>query len=179
LKIYIRENLPVTIYDFSIIEDTINTRKKIVELKVSPGIKIIPNRTVLLVHKKILDEWHRISETPENKEWVTSFKRRLLSSGTGFSAFYRINIGLYDSYGDLIAEVYSSRSVGASYSPGGRSQVLAQHKYYNDEEFKPITFSVPFDKITDTMKPRIIGSIISGTKERVNTPVLSVGEWEQ
>jgi hypothetical protein len=177
LKIYLRENLPVAIYDFSISEDTIYTSSKRVEFKVSPGIKIIPNRSALMVHKKILDEWHRISEAPENKEWVRSFYRLSLTE----YIYYYIDIGLYDSYGDLIAEAHSSRGIGASYTPGGRSQVLAQHKYYNDEEFKPIIFNVPFDKITDTMEPKIIGSIYRNSvrKEPVNAPLLSVGEWEQ
>jgi hypothetical protein len=195
LKIYIRQQLPIFIYDFSIVEDIFDSRSKEVTLYVSPGIKVIPNRTVLFVYKTILDNWFHIRRLEENKDWVKDVR---LPGGTlstqpasyDISFSYSAEIGLYDDYGDRIGSFrwYGSpprlnynylTDHGSSFNSS--FQILAQHKYYNEKEFGKITCKVPLDKITETITPRIDRIYISYTENRreeiINYPFLTVEEW--
>jgi hypothetical protein len=188
IQVYIRENLPVVIYDFSVTEDKFDARSKAVTIYVSPGIKIIPNRTVLSVYKTVMDNWSRIQAMDENKEWA-----RAMGAIPGLGASTNINslfysysaeIGLYDDYGDRIA---SFRWYGASPSLGLRYnrsfQVLAQQKYYNEKEFGKILFTVPLDKITETITPKIERVYYSFgphyKPEEIDYPVYTVVEWQE
>jgi TolB-like protein len=199
LKIYIRNNLPIFIYDFSVIEDKIDVRSKEVTIYVSPGIKVIPNRTVLLVYKTIMDNWFRIRSIEENKEWVKDVR---LPGGTlstqpssyDLSFTYSAEIGLFDDYGDKIANFrwYGSppklnynylADHGARINPS--FQVLSQHKYYNDTNFDKIVCTVPHDKITNTITPKIERVYYSTTdnagKKVIHNiyPAFSAMEWQE
>jgi TolB-like protein len=199
LKIYIRENLPIFIYDFSKVEDTINTTIKNVRFKVSPGIKVVPNRAVLMVYKTILDNWFRIKQMEENREWAGGFGISLpkggLSDAGGYYNLlfeYAADIGLYDDYGDRVAnfrladrprlEIYYFDSNGR---PVPNFSVVAQRKYYDNAKFVPISCDVPFDNITDNLKPRIDRVYFLPRSSRAGIPfkkqvsVMTIPEWEQ
>jgi hypothetical protein len=152
------EKLPIFIYDFSIVEDTFNARSNEITLTVSPGVKVVPNRTVLLVYKTVFDNWSQIKRMEENKERANTVRIRgdfLNIEDFGFSFSYEI--GLYDDYGDRIANAqwYNDSRPWLFCRYTSRFQVLAQHKYYSDTDFKKIRFTVPLDKITESMTPKI------------------------
>jgi hypothetical protein len=188
LRIYIQENLPIFIYDFSTIEDKFNSRYNNVTITVSPGVKVVPNRTVLLVYKTILDSWFHIRAMEENKEWVSAVRgpRGALSNVIYNLDFpFSYEIGLYDDYGDRIANFrWYGSPPGLHYNYTSSFQVFAQHKYFNDTQFGKIVYTVPLDKITDTITPKIERIYYSttnaaGKKTVHNTyPVLSVVEWQ-
>jgi CRISPR/Cas system CSM-associated protein Csm2 small subunit len=191
LKIYILKNLPVFIYDFSTIEDNFNLRDESVTIYVGPGIKVIPNRTVLAVYKTILDNWHGIRTMEENRVWAGNVHGPggvpLSNSIYTIDFQFSYEIGLYDSYGDRIVDF---RWYGSSprlwYSHTGRQdfQVLAQHKYYDEINFVKILFpSIKLEKITDTITPRIDRIYLSYTNNRqpefIDYPIFSINDWQE
>jgi hypothetical protein len=197
LKIYIREHLPVFIYDFSLIEDTFDVRSKEVTIYVSPGIKVIPNQTVLFVYKTILDNWFRIRAMEENKEWARAIhlpggSLSTMPNSYNLSFTYFISIGLFDDYGDRIASfrLYGSPlRLNYNYLADNETrinssfQVLAQHKYYDEKKFEKILCRTPVDKITDTITPRIERVYLSYTDNRrdtqLNYPVFTIESWQE
>jgi TolB-like protein len=183
LEVYLRGKLPVFIYDFSVIEDTFDSRSNEVTITVSPGVKVIPDRTVLLVYKTILDNWYQISRVEGNKGWANEVRGLrggyLANIIGGLSLPFSYAIGLYDDYGDRIAnlwmwEDHSSPSFNCRYSSS--FQVLAQHKYYDDKNFRKIRFKVPLNKITETITPKIERIYLSGADEY---SFFTAEEWQE
>jgi TolB-like protein len=174
LKTYMSENLEICVYDFSTVEDKIEVNQSnqtTVTLKITPGIKIIPNRTVVAVWKTVMDNWARIKEMEENKPWVNSVKNDVQVSG--ISGYYVVLVGLYDEYGDRIVQ---QRLREISWTV---SEAIAQHKYYEGNKFTAISFyRVPIERITDKLIPKIDTISIWGG-ENIHPPVMSVSEWEQ
>jgi TolB-like protein len=80
LQEYVANKLPIVIYDFSTVKDTITDAGKRVNLAASPGVKIIPNRTVLAVWKAAGEEWLRVKSVEENKAWTESVRTALAGS---------------------------------------------------------------------------------------------------
>jgi hypothetical protein len=192
LKVYIREKLPIFIYDFSVVEDTFDSRSKKVAITVSPGVKVVPNRTVLSVYKTVLDTWFHIRGMEENKEWVKNvrFGGTLSTPPESYNLYfeYTAEIGLYDDYGDRIANFHwygRAPSLYCRYLYEGRQdssfQVVAQHKYFTDTKFVKITCKVPLDKITETITPQIESIYYStdNARRRVTYSAFSVTEWQE
>ncbi|MFP3040810.1 penicillin-binding protein activator LpoB [Treponema primitia] len=192
LNTYVENNLAIAVYDLSNVEDTIKVsgNNTTVSFSVTPGIKIFPNRNVLLVWKKVRDEWGKVRVLEENKSWASSVAMPKIG-GTfhGISGeivlYYDTEIGLYDDYGDRIASYKGETHLSYMYSP--QFQVIAQHKYYDDARIIPVSFNnVPIEKITtDTVTPKIekiyYREINYGGMGRKQIPLLllSVPEWEQ
>jgi hypothetical protein len=190
LKTYTREQLPVFVYDFSVVEDKIDIRSNEVTIYISPGIKVIPNRTALLVYKTVLDNWYRIRTIEENKVWANSVRG---PNGSPLSnVIYRLEfhfsyeMGLYDDYGDKIANCRwygSPPRLYYEYSGRQNFQVFAQHKYYDEVKFSKIISTVKLDKITETITPKIGRVYLSytdnGRQSQINYPVFSVAEWQE
>jgi len=187
LRKYLDNNLPIIIYDFSVIQDKIATvgNSMSVRFTISPGIKVVPNRTAILVHKTVMDNWEHVKNREENKFWVNSLRTESQVSlpHERYDAYY-ITIGLYDDYGDLIKTStinYMSRHLYNSKPP----QVVAQHKYYDENKFKEVeTMLIPVEKITDTITPGIIeaGFISLGNTRlnmKLNPPIMTVAEWQE
>jgi hypothetical protein len=178
LKLYVQENFPIFVYDFSIIEDRYMASFNTVAITVSPGIKVFPNRNVLLVWKTVLDNWSQIKSMEENKTWINAV--RGARSDTNINLGFSCKFGLYDDYGDRIGNARWSRRYGYSYSSS--FQVFAQHKYYENKEFEKFTFNVPLGKITDTITPKIDGIFYNMTPDKeasYNYPVFTVAEWQE
>lgn len=164
LERYVKGNLVIAIYDLSTIQDTYNTSTKQVKLKVTPGVKIVPNRTTLWVWKTVLDNFSRIRVIPENKGWASDMNlnskyrdaQSVFQYAGGTHFFFKID--LYDVYGDRIAQI---RELSFQYRPTYNAdfQVIAQFKYFDDLKYawKPVEFTVPIGKITDAITPRIEG----------------------
>jgi hypothetical protein len=187
LRKYLDNNLPIIIYDFSVIQDKIATvgNSMSVRFTISPGIKVVPNRTSILVYKTVMDNWEHVKNREENKFWVNSLRAESQVSlpHERYDAYY-ITIGLYDDYGDIIKTStinYMSRHLYNSKPP----QVVAQHKYYDENKFKEVeTMLIPVEKITDTITPGIIeaGFISLGNTRlnmKLNPPIMTVAEWQE
>jgi hypothetical protein len=204
LEIYMRENSPLFIYDFSVVEDKIDLRSNRVTLTFKPGIKVIPNRNALLTYKTIMDNWEQIRNQNENKEWVKDvsgyYRARsgfFDETGGGINAIYFRycvwDIGLFDNYGDRIARLsgtdqFTPLTVGYE-SVGGDmrfTQVLAQQKYYDNKAFKPVSFTISLDKVTDNLTAKIEKTYLrsnSWGRNNKNLPavdfhVMTVVEWQ-
>ncbi|MDE7291990.1 MAG: CsgG/HfaB family protein, partial [Treponemataceae bacterium] len=57
LEAYMLDHALIAVYDFSVMEDKINAGNNTVNISVTPGIKIFPDRNALSVWKTVLDEW--------------------------------------------------------------------------------------------------------------------------
>jgi TolB-like protein len=183
LGTYMSENLEICVYDFSTVEDKIEVNRSnqtTVTLTITPGIKIIPNRTVVAVWKTVMDNWARIKEMEENKSWVNSVKNDLYLINVQDDRIsrtdYYVSVGLYDEYGDRIDQ----HSVNVGWV--AVSEVIAQHKYYEGTRFVDITFyRIPIERITDKLTPQIdtlSKQTRAGTKN-IHPPTMLVSEWEQ
>jgi len=184
LRKYVDNNFTIVVYDFSVVEDEILSGGRNARFKISQGVKVIPDRTTLLVYKRIMDEWEQVKKMEENKSWVNSVPQRLRSSSsrsvldslTGFTRNCIIKIGLYDEYGDCI-DTITEDFYFSSFEP------MAQHKYFNDTRFKAISSSsIPIAKLSDSITPKIIEVGFGPNKDiwiKLNPPIMTVPEWEQ
>jgi hypothetical protein len=175
----------IAVYDFSTVEDTFNASSSTVTIKITPGIKFIPDRTVLLVWKTIMDEWEQIRRLAENKSWADAVRSSFWSIGNSPGSYrpYFVKVGLYDEYGDLLKEADAGQDLKFSYStvshPYRSPEILAQHKYFENQKFREITFNgIPLKDITDKLMPRITTGIRIGGRE-TDGPVLTTEEWQE
>jgi len=177
LELYVRTNIPICVYDFSIVEEKINVSYNRVELTLKPGRKIVPNRTVLLVYKTVFDNWNKEQNKPENKDWVGNVKIKLSRIDI---FYYTFDCGIYDDYGDRIASChnYNAMAPQANIKFSRTDQVIAQHKYFDDEKFVPVPCSVPLNKVTDTLTPKIERVYYMWNNRRIDIPFMSVSEWQ-
>jgi hypothetical protein len=181
LRKYLDGNLPIVIYDFSAVSDRITTlgSRTAVHLTISPGVKVIPNRTALLVHKTVMDNWEQVKKMEENKSWVNSVREANNFRLQRYDANY-VKIGIFDEYGDNIDTV-SMRYYGIR----GVPQVIAQHKYYDENKFSEVkTSGIPIEKITGAITPKIIevgvqSSDNSSFSMKLNPPIMTVPEWQE
>jgi TolB-like protein len=184
LNNYLVHNLVIAVYDLSQIKDDFQASTQKFNFTVSPGVKIIPNRTVLLVWKKIMDTWTEIKNQEENHAWASSIRGPFFISGNEGSgrifAIYNVEVGLYNDYGDELQKaIFSLTSSRFSRSYSLSYRVLSQKKYFDDESFYPIIFrNIPLADVTDTLTSRI-ESVLLYSKENKSIPIMSVAEWEQ
>jgi TolB-like protein len=199
LEAYTRDNLAIVIYDFSTISDTFNVRNNTVDITITPGIKIIPDRTVLAVWKTVMENWNRIINTDELELWARSVSYSTNFRGSGgvhkdvrdgllyfgdIEYQYTVQIGLYDDYGDRIAGYESRNRLHYEYGYTSKgSLVVAQHKYYDEAQFESIPFNrIQLNMITDNLTPRIEsvkGGLAARILSSIQPLVMSVVEWEQ
>jgi hypothetical protein len=187
LEEYVLNNLPIVIYDFSTINDTITDAGRWVNLDVTPGVKIIPNRTVLEVWKKIGEEWLRIYKSEENKSWAKNVRTTLVKAeGYDNNIDYIVRADLYDGYG-IPVKFYNGPNYYLRFSiKFPREAVLPQSRYYNNTKFSTVNFNriEVADITTDVLTPRIDRVVrptnYSNPLEMKQQPlILSVPEWEQ
>jgi hypothetical protein len=196
LQEYAANNLPIVIYDFSTVRDTITDAGKRVNLAVSPGVKIIPNRTVLAVWKAAGEEWLRVKSVEENRAWTESVKTAL-AGGTDSQNFdnvisYDVILGLYDGNGDPVN--FSGPAPVSFTVRFPREAVISQSRYYTGAAFSAVSLNriAVADITTDALAPRIdrvrlrprFGTSYyypgAGYVEmKQQQPVLSVPEWER
>ncbi|WP_010256180.1 cell surface protein [Treponema primitia] len=196
LATYVNDNLLIVVYDFSTISDQFDARSNTVDITVTPGIKIIPNRTVLAVWKTVTDNWRNIKNLDENKSWANSVTMAdgiigPTHIGGSNSGQYTINVALYDDYGDRIAlsrDIHNTNRDKVHFY-GNRNtdlaafQALAQIKYYNDASFYPLIFNrIKLDNVTDNLSAKV-DSIkfrpLGGNPRDIPALLLSIPEWEQ
>jgi hypothetical protein len=204
LEKYMRENCPLFIYDFSVVEDKLDLRSNRVTLTFKPGIKVIPNRTALLVYKAVMDNWEQVSSQSENKDWtkdISGYYRArngfFDETGGGVAAInlrYCVwDIGLFDNYGDRIARLsgtdqYTNLYIRYENIRGDMrfTQVLAQQKYYDNIVFKPVSFTIPLDRVTDNLTARVERTYLrsnswgsNNISPAVEFQAMTVTEWHE
>lgn len=190
------EHLPIFIYDFSVATDKISANLKQFDYIISKGIKVIPNRTALMVYDKIQKAWNEIKSKPENKTWT-----RNLNFPSFIDGIYYVEFELLDEYGDQIAttafrynlQLYPN-STDSRLNKGTAGidrrilgqTVKAQMKYFNEEKFSEIEFNkVPIGSATDTMSCRVAGvyegmksSFTKNEKKQFKNPmIMTVDEF--
>jgi hypothetical protein len=151
LQEYVANKLPIVIYDFSTVKDTITDAGKRVNLAVSPGVKIIPNRTVLAVWKAVGEEWLRVRSVEGNKAWTESV-RTALAGGTDSQNFdnvisYDVILGLYDGNGDPVN--FSGPAPVSFTVRFPREAVLSQSRYYTGAAFSAVSLNSVWPAVDD------------------------------
>jgi TolB-like protein len=192
LGAYVNENWLIVVYDLSSLSDQFDARTNTVNITVTPGIKFIPNSTVLTVWKTVIDQWEQMKDLEENKSWADSL--RIGSAARDWQdiraqigpyygpARYVATFGLYDADGIRIAEATVGRLMQIWYRDRtSRSpiQVLPQNRYFSTSPFEPITFNrVNIADITDELSVKVDINI---TYYQMNIParIMSVTEWEE
>jgi TolB-like protein len=192
LETYAYNNLLIVVYDFTTITDKIDTRSNTVELEVGPGIKFIPNRTVLAVWKTVIDNWLEIKSKEENKSWVGAVKVQYeaisyMGGGLNFHSighYYYAKVVLYDENGDKIATSSVGQKTEYVKYMNKPFDLLVQKKYYDNAELKKVKFSrVKLADITDNLVPKIdaitIMGSVSGKAAAAPALVFTVSEYQQ
>lgn len=193
LENYLKNHYPILVYDFDLAKMThsINNYKHTVDLEWAEGFKLVPNRKALVLYNTIADEWERIKNNPENKEWRSNVKGALEG---GHVASYIIHIGLYNQYNELLGRYnshhdYMTDKALQLYSRTMRfknQSVPPQFRLYNNTPYRKLYFQdIPIDdKFTESLSVRVIEclshTLIIG-KDDVplsNIPILSLQEWE-
>lgn len=177
------------VYDFSEMKDTVefSSGKSFVDFIVTPGVKIVPKREAVLLHKQIFDSWKAVASQPENKEWVRGVPAKDMQE---FYYTVSVNVDLMNEYGISMKRYFTSFSFDFcdffsyhDWAFQGKPQVLTQRNYYNVVNFGKLYFThIDAQDITDTITPviseiKLKGNGGRGTKMKtVSVPVLSVSE---
>jgi hypothetical protein len=188
LASYVNENLLIVIYDFSKISDRFNASTNTVNLTITPGIKLIPDRTVLNVWKTVIDEWERTRRLEENRSWANSVSIRrtnvnrdiktMLGMDDGYT--YQPTIELYDSDGIRIANLNASLPLTIRYR--NDLQILPQNRYFNNTPFREVkSLAIKTSDITDNLSAKVVN--IKSPNDMggriIPARILSINEWEE
>ena len=136
LQTYLDENLWIGVYHDPLIVEETNVSMSTVSYEIPSVIKIFPKREAVIVAKKVLEEWYKVKNNPDNKVWTSGFY-----SSIGRWR-YEITVGLFDADGNQLGEpdwcwiadglhsfdykLFSSSSNPADYV------VRSQKKYFED-----------------------------------------------
>lgn len=174
------------VYDFSNVQDKVDFKSSgtSVDFTITPGVKIVPKREAVLLHKQIFDSWEAVRSQPENKEWVKGV--RTSSTMATNRASIEVQVDLMNEYGVVIDKVtYSfyfafTEFFESEWSFFKTSKILTQHNYYDAVDFKQVLFRrIDAKNITDTITPAIskVSQCNIGVHyHKISVPVLSVSE---
>lgn len=175
LRTYVKNNLPILVYDFSSKDSDINSSGTMVDLTYNNGIKIFKNRKALLVYNKIYEEWDKTrSEARRNNEsWVDSVS---MNRYPGYSIYFEI--GLYNKYDELLVKQRNSTRLQFSYYDD--QAVPRQSRLFNEENFQSIKFrSIPIDdNFIEPLQVKIIATHIDEPNDDTKIKyIFSYDEW--
>lgn len=175
LRTYVKNNLPILVYDFSSKDSDINSSGTMVDLTYNNGIKIFKNRKALLVYNKIYEEWDKTrSEARRNNEsWVDSVS---MNRYPGYSIYFEI--GLYNKYDELLVKQRNSTRLQFSYYDD--QAVPRQSRLFNEENFQIIKFrSIPIDdNFIEPLQVKIIATHIDEPNDDTKIKyIFSYDEW--
>ena len=180
LDIYMQNNLPIIVYDFSSIDPYIDSSGSKVDLKINKGIKVIKNRKALLVYNRVFDEWEKVEENAKQNEetWVRDVRL------PDYYRDYGYVVGLYNKYGELLDKKICSRynnEIGNSiyhidYTRYRDQAVPRQSRLFDEENFQSIKFrSIPIDdNFIEPLQIKIINAVMGDTKIKY---IFSYDEW--
>ena len=186
----------IAVYDFSVMEDKINAGNNTVNISVTPGIKIFPDRNALSVWKTVLDEWIAVYSDKDNRDWAwTVYKPVFGEIGTGpYNLNYQCisEVGLYNEDEELLKKVNVRSSVRivvcrneALIPPLDSPQLKSQKTYFAEARLGKVEFSgIPLSRISSELTVKLIGDIKIEHKDssklrKTVTAVYSAEEWQQ
>ena len=179
LEHYLNYHYPIIVYDFDPAKMTnrIDSQRNTVNLKWAEGYKLVPNRKALVIYNTVVDEWERVKNNPENKEWKDNV---ILPSYDGhITLSYKIKVGLYNQYKELLAQYgHHIRRESRSFK---NQAVPPQFRLFNSTVYEGLSFtSIPIDdKFTESPSVRIIEFMVDDDKIPLShIPILSLQEWE-
>ena len=196
LEAYMLDHALIAVYDFSVMEDKINTGNNPVNISVTPGIKIFPDRNALSVWKTVLDEWIAVYSDKDNRDWAwTVYKPVFGEIGTGpYNLNYQCisEVGLYNEYEELLKKVDVRSSVRivvcrneALIPPLDSPQLKSQKTYFTEARLGKVEFSgIPLSRISSELTVKLIGDIKIEHKDssklrKTVTAVYSAEEWQR
>lgn len=135
LRTYLNENLWIGVYHDPLVVKETNISMSTISYEIPSVMKIFPNREVVIVAKKVMEEWYKVKNNPDNKVWTSG-----LYSSIG-QWRYEMDVGLFDADGNQLGEpdlcwtdgglhrfdrLFSSSDNPANYV------VRSQKKYFED-----------------------------------------------
>lgn len=179
LEHYLNYHYPIIVYDFDPAKMTnrIDSQRNTVNLKWAEGYKLVPNRKALVIYNTVVDEWERVKNNPENKEWKDNV---ILPSYDGhITLSYKIKVGLYNQYNELLDS--HSHHIRRESRRFKNQAVPPQFRLFNSTVYEGLSFtSIPIDdKFTESPSVRIIEFMVDDDKIPLShIPILSLQEWE-
>lgn len=161
LSKYIAKNLTILVYDFSQSTATPNFSSQTVKFTVAPGLKIVPDRKVLLVVKRIKDEWDKIDDKEGKNAWTSNVKnggypsdplyvKLKYSSGIRYFDF-DVYLGFYDDTSYMLKEEVYRSGYFYSYYEGDFDfdNIKSQKAYFDAIKWKPVTETFKYDELPE------------------------------
>jgi hypothetical protein len=187
---YANENLLIIVYDLSSFSDQFNARTNTVDITVTPGVKLIPNSTVLTVWKRIVDQWEQIKYLEENKSWTNSVSVKKMTRdmddirqrlGYDDEYYCSVSIGLYDDEGIRIAQTKGGGKFDIRYNKN--LQILPQNRYFSNRPFNKVTFTmVKINDITDELHTKVDNNMTIaryGNESNIPSRIMSLSEYDE
>ena len=155
LEKYMNENAIYIVYDFSVVQDKIDMHSNNVDLKFSPGIKCVANKTAMHVFATIINEWRKIYYNKENDIWrkeVSEPRCGTLNSNASnvyaYNLYYQywVSLILVNGNGDVINKKNTTVSFWGDrfYYDDSRGfmevEEKSQKKYFEENDFSDIRF---------------------------------------
>lgn len=186
LEPYLERELPIFVYDFSLMNDSINSDMKSARIEIEPGVKLVPRRSAVYVWKQIMDTWESVKANKENASWTAG----LTSTAMKFYNWkypFNIGTGLYNYDGSKIeapGQGNVQRTLVLKYD--ANFNVKSQKKYFDDAPFGKVSFRmIKIDEIEGELFP-IVDSIEkdyggggSPNKAIKNPCIMSMEEWQE
>ena len=98
LQTYLDENLWIGVYHDPLIVEETNISMSTISYEIPSVMKIFPKREAVIVAKKVMEEWYKVKNNPDNKVWTSGFY-----SSIGRWR-YEITVGLFDADGNQLGE---------------------------------------------------------------------------
>lgn len=180
------DNFAYCIFDLSDVHDEIDLKRNTLDLRYTPGIKCIPNKTAMEVYASVLNEWKAIWDDRENDVWKNEVKRPYFGNNYTHREQYNLdyryifNLVVTNGNGEVIAKKSYEKAIHFSdFYMVGRPvlyelNVKSQKQYYSASGFDPIYISNI--KLDD-----VIGDInikIDSVYAEFVYPTLENGKWK-
>ncbi|MBO5731211.1 MAG: hypothetical protein J6R67_08440 [Treponema sp.] len=135
LRSYLNENLWIGVYHDPLVVKETNISMSSISYKIPSVMKIFPKREAVIVAKKVMEEWYKVKNNPDNKVWTSGVH----SSSIG-QWRYEIDVGLFDADGNQLATCLSLNSdLRYCFEPNNLFDsnpvnyvVKSQKKYFDD-----------------------------------------------
>ena len=135
LRTYLNENLWIGVYHDPLVVKETNISMSTISYEIPSVMKIFPKREAVIVAKKVMEEWYKVKNNPDNKVWTSGVR----SSSIG-QWRYEIDVGLFDADGNQLATCLSLNSdLRYCFEPNNLFDsnpvnyvVKSQKKYFDD-----------------------------------------------
>lgn len=160
LNEYLDKNLSILVYDFSQPDVSVDLRYQNANFNLMPGVKVVPDRKVLLLTKRILQEWEKLVDNENQNAWVSNVtagdivSHRIMNKGIsgGVSWWYylqtdnlSVHIGFYDNTGYQIKEIKES-VYGERYY---LDNIKPQKNYFDEQKYSSVEASLKSNELPE------------------------------